>query len=97
MRETLGVPLGAGRLRVRDAGRWERRTISLVGTPEEQQSRLPRLRSARREDRRLRAQRSREAGSDVAADGDHAPQPPADGWRVNGAKTYISNGGIADF
>jgi acyl-CoA dehydrogenase len=36
------------------------------------------------------------AGSDVAALATHA-EPTADGWRLNGEKTWISNGGIADF
>ncbi|WP_422084537.1 acyl-CoA dehydrogenase family protein [Variovorax sp.] len=37
-----------------------------------------------------------EAGSDVGAMAMRA-EPTADGWRLNGEKTWISNGGIADF
>ena len=37
-----------------------------------------------------------EAGSDVAAIATTAT-PDGDGWRLNGEKTFISNGGIADF
>lgn len=37
-----------------------------------------------------------EAGSDVAAMAMRA-EPTADGWRLHGEKTWISNGGIADF
>jgi acyl-CoA dehydrogenase len=36
------------------------------------------------------------AGSDAAALGTTAERVP-DGWRIDGAKTWISNGGIADF
>jgi acyl-CoA dehydrogenase len=36
-----------------------------------------------------------ESGSDVAAMETSASRTP-DGWEINGAKTYISNGGIAD-
>ncbi|MDH6591807.1 acyl-CoA dehydrogenase [Variovorax sp. TBS-050B] len=37
-----------------------------------------------------------DAGSDVAAMAMRA-EPTAEGWRLNGVKTWISNGGIADF
>jgi acyl-CoA dehydrogenase len=37
-----------------------------------------------------------DAGSDVAAMTSKA-EPTADGWLLNGCKTWISNGGIADF
>jgi acyl-CoA dehydrogenase len=37
-----------------------------------------------------------DAGSDVAAMTSRA-EPTADGWLLNGCKTWISNGGIADF
>ncbi|MFL9665851.1 acyl-CoA dehydrogenase family protein [Variovorax sp. AB1(2024)] len=37
-----------------------------------------------------------EAGSDVGAMAMRA-EPTADGWKLNGEKTWISNGGIADF
>ncbi len=37
-----------------------------------------------------------EAGSDAAALGTHATRVE-DGWRIDGVKTWISNGGLADF
>jgi acyl-CoA dehydrogenase len=68
--------------------------ISLQGTPEQKQRYLPRV--ARGEAISAFALSEPEAGSDVAAmscsartDGDHAV--------LNGEKTWISNGGIADF
>jgi acyl-CoA dehydrogenase len=68
--------------------------ISLQGTPEQQQRYLPRV--ARGEAIAAFALSEPEAGSDVAAmqcsahvDGNHAV--------LNGEKTWISNGGIADF
>ncbi len=68
--------------------------ISLDGTPEQKQRYLPRV--ARGEAIGAFALSEPEAGSDVAAmacsariDGDHAV--------LNGEKTWISNGGIADF
>ena len=68
--------------------------ISLAGTPEQKQRYLPRV--AAGEAIAAFALSEPEAGSDVAAmacearlDGDH--------YVVNGEKTWISNGGIADF
>lgn len=68
--------------------------ISLFGTPEQQESYLPRV--ARGEAIAAFALSEPQAGSDVAAlrcaavaDGDH--------YVLDGEKTWISNGGIADF
>ena len=69
-------------------------TISLFGSEAQKQAYLP----AVAEGRAIAAFALTDpgSGSDVA-NMETAAERVADGWRVNGAKTYISNGGIADF
>jgi acyl-CoA dehydrogenase len=69
-------------------------TISLFGTPEQKQRYLPAV--ARGEKIAAFALTEPGAGSDVAACETSAIQSDG-GYRINGAKTYISNGGIADY
>jgi acyl-CoA dehydrogenase len=68
--------------------------ISLFGTEDQRRAWLP----AVAEGRRIAAfaLSEREAGSDVAAIATTA-EPDAAGFVLNGAKAWISNGGIADF
>ena len=68
--------------------------ISLKGTPEQQAAYLPRV--AKGEALAAFALSEPDAGSDVAAMQSSA-LATADGYRLNGLKTWISNGGIADF
>ena len=68
--------------------------ISLKGTPEQQAAYLPRV--AKGEALAAFALSEPDAGSDVAAMQCSALATP-DGYRLNGLKTWISNGGIADF
>ena len=68
--------------------------ISLKGTPEQQAAYLPRV--AKGEALAAFALSEPDAGSDVAAMQCNALDTP-DGYRLNGLKTWISNGGIADF
>ena len=68
--------------------------ISLKGTPEQQTAYLPRV--AKGEALAAFALSEPDAGSDVAAMQCSA-LATADGYRLNGLKTWISNGGIADF
>ncbi|WP_417493476.1 acyl-CoA dehydrogenase family protein [Maricaulis sp.] len=68
--------------------------ISLFGTEAQKQVWLPDV--ARGEFCAAFALTEPEAGSDVAAIATTAT-PDGDGWRLNGEKTFISNGGIADF
>ena len=68
--------------------------ISLKGTPEQQAAYLPRV--AKGEALAAFALSEPDAGSDVAAMQCSA-LTTADGYRLNGLKTWISNGGIADF
>ena len=68
--------------------------ISLKGTPEQQAAYLPRV--AKGETLAAFALSEPDAGSDVAAMQCSA-LATADGYRLNGLKTWISNGGIADF
>ncbi|WP_417481741.1 acyl-CoA dehydrogenase family protein [Maricaulis sp.] len=68
--------------------------ISLFGTEAQKQAWLPGV--ARGELCAAFALTEPEAGSDVAAIATTAT-PDGDGWRLNGEKTFISNGGIADF
>ena len=69
--------------------------ITLAGSPAQQAAYL-RGGGARREDRRLRAER---AGRRLGRRRAWRPraEATADGWRLDGEKTWISNGGIADF
>jgi acyl-CoA dehydrogenase len=69
-------------------------TISLFGTPEQKRAYLPAV--ANGEKIAAFALTEPAAGSDVAAMETSAVEDGA-GYVVNGAKTYISNGGIADF
>jgi acyl-CoA dehydrogenase len=68
--------------------------ISLKGTPEQQAAYLPRV--AKGDVLAAFALSEPDAGSDVAAMQCSA-LATADGYRLNGLKTWISNGGIADF
>jgi acyl-CoA dehydrogenase len=69
-------------------------TISLFGTEAQKGAYLPAV--ARGEKIAAFALTEPESGSDVASMEMTAEQAGG-GWVVNGAKTYISNGGIADF
>jgi acyl-CoA dehydrogenase len=69
-------------------------TISLFGTEEQKARYLPAV--ARGELIAAFALTEPESGSDVASISTSA-EATEDGWVVNGAKTYISNGGIADY
>ncbi len=68
--------------------------ISLFGTEAQKQTWLPGVASG--EVCAAFALTEPEAGSDVAAIATTAT-PDGGGWRLNGEKTFISNGGIADF
>lgn len=68
--------------------------ISLAGTPEQQARYLPAV--ARGEKIAAFALSEPDAGSDVAAMATQANET-AEGWTLNGSKTWISNGDIADF
>ena len=68
--------------------------ISLKGTPEQQAAYLPRV--AKGEALAAFALSEPDAGSDVAAMQCSAVDT-SEGYRLNGFKTWISNGGIADF
>ncbi len=68
--------------------------ISLMGTPAQRERYLPRV--ARGEALAAFALSEPEAGSDVAAMQCSAAED-GDGYLLNGEKTWISNGGIADF
>lgn len=68
-------------------------TISLFGSDAQKARYLPPV--ARGEAIAAFALTELDSGSDVAAMTSGAV-PDGDGWRVDGAKTYISNGGIAD-
>lgn len=68
--------------------------ISLQGTPAQRERYLPRV--ARGEALAAFALSEPEAGSDVAAMQCRATED-GDGYLLNGEKTWISNGGIADF
>ena len=69
--------------------------LSLFGTDEQKQRHLPRV--ARGEAIAAFALSEPEAGSDVAAMQCRADAQANGGWRLHGRKTWISNGGIADF
>jgi acyl-CoA dehydrogenase len=68
--------------------------ISLKGTPQQQAEYLPRVASGHAV--AAFALSEPEAGSDVASMQCSAIESP-EGYRLNGEKTWISNGGIADF
>ncbi len=67
--------------------------ITLAGTPQQQAAHLPAV--ARGEQIAAFALSEPEAGSDVAAMRTRA-EARADGWRLDGCKTWISNGDLAD-
>ena len=72
--------------------------ITLAGTPEQQKQWLPAV--ARGEAIAAFALSEPDAGSDVAAMKTRARpevRQGVSGWRLDGSKTWISNGGIADF
>jgi acyl-CoA dehydrogenase len=68
--------------------------IALFGTPAQKAAYLPAV--ARGEKIAAFALTEPESGSDVAAIATRA-EASGDGWVLNGTKTFISNGGIADF
>jgi len=68
--------------------------ITLAGTPAQQAAYLGAV--ARGHKIAAFALSEPEAGSDVAAMGTRAT-PHADAWQLDGTKTWISNGGMADF
>ena len=68
--------------------------ITLAGTPAQQAAYLPAV--ARGEKIAAFALSEADAGSDAGAMRTHA-QASLSGWAINGSKTWISNGGIADF
>jgi len=69
-------------------------TISLFGTEAQKRAYLPRVASGQA--MAAFALTELDSGSDVANMTTTAVRT-ADGWRIDGAKTYISNGGIADY
>ena len=68
--------------------------ITLAGTPEQQAAYLPQVASGAKV--AAFALSEADAGSDAGAMTTCATQTGS-GWTVNGSKTWISNGGIADF
>ena len=68
--------------------------ITLAGTPAQQAAYLPQV--ARGDKIAAFALSEADAGSDVGAMQTSATHTD-DGWALNGSKTWISNGGIADF
>ena len=68
--------------------------ITLAGTPAQQAAYLPQVASG--EKIAAFALSEADAGSDAGAMTTRATQT-SDGWAINGSKTWISNGGIADF
>lgn len=68
--------------------------ITLAGTPAQQAAYLPQVASGQKI--AAFALSEADAGSDAGAM-TTAATPTADGWLINGSKTWISNGGIADF
>jgi acyl-CoA dehydrogenase len=68
--------------------------ITLAGTPEQQAAYLPHVASGKKI--AAFALSEADAGSDAGAMRTHAVQADK-GWAINGSKTWISNGGIADF
>ena len=68
--------------------------ITLAGTPEQQAAYLPQV--ARGQKIAAFALSEADAGSDAGAMQTRATRT-ATGWLINGSKTWISNGGMADF
>ncbi|AGU52285.1 acyl-CoA dehydrogenase AcdA [Variovorax paradoxus B4] len=93
LRETLGYhsPLADFAFAMQGLGSG---AITLAGTPEQQSQYLAAV--GKGEKIAAFALSEPDAGSDVAAMAMRA-EPTTDGWRLHGTKTWISNGGIADF
>ena len=93
-RETLAYADGPRRFRVRDAG--PRQRADHARGQRGAAAALVADGGARRGDRRVRAVR---AGSRLGRASRSATRATrdGDGWRIDGCKTWISNGGIADF
>jgi len=93
LRETLAFhsPLADFALAMQGLGSG---AITLAGTPEQQAAYLPQVASGAKI--AAFALSEADAGSDAGAMTTHAA-PSAGGWTVNGSKTWISNGGLADF
>ncbi|MDP9901960.1 acyl-CoA dehydrogenase family protein [Variovorax ginsengisoli] len=93
LRETLGFhsPLADFAFAMQGLGSG---AITLAGTPEQQRHYLQAVATGAK--LAAFALSEPEAGSDVGAMALQAV-PTADGWRLDGEKTWISNGGIADF
>lgn len=93
LRETLGYhsPLADFAFAMQGLGSG---AITLAGTPEQQSHYLGAV--GKGEKIAAFALSEPDAGSDVAAMAMRAEATP-DGWRLHGEKTWISNGGIADF
>ncbi|MDH6167410.1 acyl-CoA dehydrogenase [Variovorax boronicumulans] len=93
LRETLGYhsPLADFAFAMQGLGSG---AITLAGTPEQQSQYLNAV--GKGDKIAAFALSEPDAGSDVAAMAMRA-EPTADGWLLNGQKTWISNGGIADF
>ena len=68
--------------------------ITLAGTPEQQAAYLPHVATGKKI--AAFALSEADAGSDAGAMTTSAVEDPK-GWVINGSKTWISNGGIADF
>jgi acyl-CoA dehydrogenase len=93
LRETLAFhsPLADFALAMQGLGSG---AITLAGTPAQQAAYLPQVASGARI--AAFALSEADAGSDAGAMATRAVQAEG-GWTVNGSKTWISNGGIADF
>lgn len=70
-------------------------TISLFGSAEQKAAYLPAVAAGRK--MAAFALTELASGSDVANMETTATRSPDGGWRIDGAKTYISNGGVADY
>ena len=93
LRETLAFhsPLADFALAMQGLGSG---AITLAGTPAQQNEYLPLVASGKKI--AAFALSEADAGSDAGAMTTHAV-PTENGWVINGSKTWISNGGIADF
>ena len=93
LRETLAFhsPLADFALAMQGLGSG---AITLAGTPAQQATYLPLVASGKKI--AAFALSEAEAGSDAGAMTTHAVHTDK-GWAINGSKTWISNGGIADF
>ncbi|MDB5886739.1 MAG: acyl-CoA dehydrogenase domain protein [Polaromonas sp.] len=93
LRETLAFhsPLADFALAMQGLGSG---AITLAGTPDQQRAYLPQVASGQKI--AAFALSESDAGSDAGAMATRAVEA-AGGWTVDGSKTWISNGGIADF